>query len=223
MANRLRCLGGIAWMAAGIFAAGVCAAAQSPAQAERRVYEGVASWRQKTIGTLILIEGDATSARGWIRLNTYLPIDSGSLSKNGAEFRSGQNAYRIDEVRERITYSGPEGEGTRLVQRLTAWTGHIHELLEATERKPAVAKIEVAGRSRELIYGSPSLWKQQGPPFERFPRLDELLSTEITVWVGEAGLRSGRLVVVEEPAGMNIPLKAPKKDDKKDTDDKPKK
>ena len=68
------------------------------AAVERRVYEGVASWRGKTIGTLILLEGNAESARGWIRLNTYLPIDSGKLTKNGAEFRSGANTYTIDDI-----------------------------------------------------------------------------------------------------------------------------
>lgn len=183
---------------------------------ERRVYEGVASWRGKTIGTLILIEGNAESAKGWIRLNTYLPIDSGKLTKNGVEFRSGANTYAIDDIEKRMTYSGPEGEGRRLATRLTRFTGTIHELLEATNEKPAVAKMEVSGRNRELIYGAPSLWKQQGPPFEKFPRLEEVLSKEVSLWVADVDLRQGRVVVVEEPAGMDIPLKAPKQEKKKD-------
>ena len=207
-----------AQVAAGPTAAGPAAAGQAtaPSSVERRVYEGVASWRGKTIGTLILLEGTADSARGWIRLNTYLPLDSGKLTRNGAEFRSGANTYSIDELETRMTYSGPEGEGRRRITRLTRWTGAIYELLEATEQKPAVAKMEAVGRNREMQYGTPSLWKQQGPPFEKFPRLDEVLSKEVTVWVGEADLRYGRLVVVEEPAGMNIPLKAPKKEEKKE-------
>ena len=199
------------------------ALADTPPVVERRVYEGVASWRGKTIGTLILIEGTADSAHGWIRLSTYLPIDSGKLTKNGAEFRSGANSYSIDETEKRITYSGPEGEGRRLVTRLTRWTGTIHELLEATQEKPAVAKMEVSGRDRQMNYGSPSLWKVQGPPFERFPRLEDLLSKEVSVWVGDADLRYGRLVVIEEPEGMNIPLKAPKKEEKKDDKKQPEK
>ena len=192
------------------------APAFQPTRAERRVYEGVASWRKQTIGTLILIEGDSTSARGWIRLSTYIPIDSGSLTRSGAEFRAGGSTYQIDESESKIIYSGPDGEGRRLVKRLTLWTGPIHELLEATERRAAVAKIEVSGRNREMQYGTPSLWKQQGPPFEKFPRLEEVLSKEVSVWVGEADLRYGRLVVVEEPAGMDIPLKPPKKEEKKE-------
>jgi hypothetical protein len=183
---------------------------------ERRVYEGVASWRGKTIGTLILLEGNAESARGWIRLNTYVAIESGKLTKNGAEFRSGANTYSIDDIEKRMTYSGPEGEGRRLVMRLTRFTGAIHELLEATNEKPALAKIEVSGRNRDLIYGAPTLWKQQGAPFEKFPRLEEVLSKEVSVWAADVELRNGRLVVVEEPAGMNIPLKAPKQEKKKE-------
>jgi hypothetical protein len=188
----------------------------APAAAlERRVYEGVASWRGKTIGTLILLEGNADSAHGWIRLNTYIPIESGKLSKGAAEFRAGGNTYSIDEIEKRMTYSGPEGEGRRLITPLVRWTGVIHELLEQTQTKPAEAKIEVAGRTRTMAYGTPSLWKQQGPPFEKFPRLEELLSKEVSVWVADADLRNGRLVVIEEPAGMDIPLKAPKVDKKK--------
>src|SRR5690349_7616175 len=91
------------------------AKAGTPSVAERRVYEGVASLRGKTNGTLILIEDTADSAREWIRLNTYLPIDGGKLTKSGAEFRSGGNTYSIDETEKRKTYSGPEGEGRRLI------------------------------------------------------------------------------------------------------------
>lgn len=196
-----------------MLAAGPLRAQDAPI--ERRVYEGVASWRGKTIGTLILIEGNAESARGWIRLNNYVAIDSGKLTKGGAEFRSGANTYSIDDVEKRMTYSGPEGEGRRLITRLTRFTGAIYELLEATNEKPALAKMEVSGRNRELVYGAPSLWKQQGPPFEKFPRLEEFLSKEASLWVADVDLRYGRLVVVEEPAGMNIPLKAPKQAKKK--------
>lgn len=193
--------------------------AQQPGGAqemERRVYEGVASWRGKTIGTLILLEGDADSARGWIRLNSFVPIDSGKLTRNGAEFRAGSNTYTIDEIEKRMTYSGPEGEGRRLALRLTRFTGVIHELHEATREKPAVAKIEVSGRDRELAYGTPGLWKRQGPPFEKFQRLEEFLSKQVSLWVADVDLRYGRLVVVEEPQGMDIPLKAPKQDKKQD-------
>lgn len=212
---------GIRWAVIGLlmgYSAGLLwsqAPEASPAP-ERRVYEGVASWRGKTIGTLILLEGDAEAARGWIRLNDYVPITSGRLTKNGAEFLAGANTYSIDDIEKRMTYSGPEGEGRRLATRLTRFTGTLYELLEATKEKPAVARIEVSGRNRELAYGTPSLWKQQGPPFEKFPRLEDVLSKEVSVWAADVDLRYGRLMVLEEPAGMNIPLKAPKPEKKKD-------
>ena len=71
--------------------------------------------------------------------------------------------------------------------------------------------MEVRGRRRELLYGRPALWKQNAAPFKNFSRLEELMGKEISVWVADVKERSGRLVVVEEPAGMDIPLKAPKK------------
>jgi len=90
--------------------------------------------------------------------------------------------------------------------------GPLAELLEATRATgAAVAAVEVRGRRRELRYGRPALWKQKGPPFEAFSRLEELLGKEISVWAASADDRIGRLIVVEEPSGMDIPLKAPKK------------
>lgn len=178
---------------------------------ERRAYEGVVSWKKATIGTLILVEMDGEKLSGWMRLNTPVAIEGGSRVPDGIEFRSAGNTYRIDERRGRIIYSGPQGEGDRYVTSLTRLTGRLEELIEATEDSPRIAAIEVLGRRRELAYGAPALWKRQGPPFEKFERLEELLGREITVWAADAGLRSGRIVAIEEPEGMDIPLKAPKK------------
>ena len=178
---------------------------------ERRVYEGVVSWKKDTIGTVILLDVDGNSLSGWIRLEKFVPIESGSVSETGVEFRANGNTYRIDERRGRNTYSGPDGEGDRLVKPLTRLEGSLRELVEETRFSGQIAVVEVAGRRRELHYRAPALWKRSGPPFESFPRLEELIGREISVWVADADLRSGRIVVVEEPDGMDIPLKAPKK------------
>ena len=71
--------------------------------------------------------------------------------------------------------------------------------------------MDVAGRRWDLRVGRPALWKQGGPPFETFDRLEEVLGKEISVWVADADARTGRIVAIEEPTGMDIPLKAPKK------------
>ena len=179
---------------------------------ERRAYEGVVSWKQATIGTVILAEVQDHRISGWLRLEKPVAIDSGSVVEDGIEFQASGNTYRIDERRGRITYSGPQGEGNRYLTGLTRLTGRLEELLEETETAPRVATIEVRGRRRDLRYGTPTLWKNNAPPFEKFERLEDLLGKEISVWVADASLRSGRLVVIEEPEGMDIPLKAPKKD-----------
>ena len=178
---------------------------------ERRVYEGVVSWKQATIGTVIMLDIHDNSISGWMRIDKPVAVDSGSVAADGVEFRSAGNSYRIDERRGRIIYSGPQGDGDRYITGLTRLTGRLEELVEETEKSPRIATIEVNGRRRDLRYGAPTLWKRSGPPFEKFERLDELLGKEISVWVADADLRSGRIVVVEEPEGVDIPLKAPKK------------
>ncbi len=186
---------------------------------ERRAYEGVVSWKGKTIGTVILVEIDSNRAvSGWIRLGKLQPIEQGSVVDDGVEFRAAGNTYRIDERRGRIAYSGPDGDGDRLLKSLTRLTGSLRELVEETqESQGPTAALEVNGRRRELHYGAPALWKNQGQPFENFTRLEELIGKDLSLWVADADLRTGRIVVVEEPEGMDIPLKAPKKpkEDKK--------
>ena len=197
--------------AAFLLAAALCLASIAAAQ-ERRVYEGVVSWKQATIGTLIMAEIADGQVTGWLRLEKPVAIDSGSVVEDGIAFQSSGNTYRIDERRGRIIYSGPQGEGNRYITRLTRLTGRLEELLEATERSPRIATIEVRGRRRDLGYSTPTLWKNNAAPFEKFERLEDLLGEEVSVWVADPDLRSGRLVVIEEPPGMDIPLKAPKKD-----------
>jgi hypothetical protein len=153
---------------------------------------------------------------GWLRLEKPVTIDGGSVVEDGIEFQSAGNTYRIDERRGRIIYSGSQGEGNRYITRLTRLTGRLEELLEETESSPRVAAIEVRGRRRELSYGTPTLWKNNAPPFEKFERLEDLLGKEISIWVADADLRSGRIVVIEEPQDMDIPLKAPKNNESKD-------
>lgn len=178
---------------------------------ERRAYEGVVSWKKDTIGTVILLEISSDSVSGWLRMGKPVPIEGGSVLESGVEFRAAGNRYQIDERKGRISYSGPDGEGNRFLTRLTRLTGPLQELLEETQFSGRIATLEVDGRRWALRYGSPALWKRQGPPFETFARLEELVGRKISVWVADADLRRGRIVVVEEPEGMDIPLKPPKK------------
>lgn len=177
---------------------------------ERRVYEGVVGLKKKTIGTTILLEITESSLRGWVRLKDFVPIEGGTVSGNFTEFQAAGNRYTIDERKRRIAYSGPDGSGNRLLTPLSQVTGVFDELKEGTRlSRGDTAVVEVRGRRRNFRVGRPSLWKRQGPPFETFSRMEELLGREITVWVAGLSNRGGTIVVVEEPEGMNIPLKAP--------------
>ncbi len=176
---------------------------------DRRAYEGVVGFKKQTIGTLILLDTSESSVRGWIRIEKFTPIESGSVLEHGVEFTAAGNRYEIDERRGRISYSGPDGEGSRYVQRLERLSGRFEELAE-NRRFSHVAMVEVDGRVRRFNIGRPTLWKQAEAPFETFERIEELLGKEISLWLAEAGTRGGRVVAIEEPAGMNIPLKKPK-------------
>ncbi len=56
----------------------------SHAQAqERRAYEGVVSWKQATIGTVIMAEITDNTVSGWLRLEKPVAIDGGSVVENG--------------------------------------------------------------------------------------------------------------------------------------------
>jgi hypothetical protein len=194
----------------------VFAAAPQAAGRERRAYEGVVSWKQATIGTVITLNIHDNQVSGWLLQKKPVPVDGGSVIPDGVEFQAAGNTYRIDERRDHIIYSGPDGDGDRYLATLTQWTGRLVELVEATETLPEVAVVEVRGRRRELRYDAPMLWKNNGPPFEKFDRLKELLGKQISVWVADADARGGRLVVIEEPQDMDIPLKAPKNDKSKE-------
>jgi hypothetical protein len=178
---------------------------------ERKAFEGVVSWKKSTIGTVILLDLSGDSVSGWIRLEKFVPIEGGSVSETGIEFQAKGNTYRIDERRGRTYYSGPDGEGNRLVIPLTRMTGQLQELVEDRDFSGQAAIMEVNGRRWEFRYGTPALWKRQEEPFESFSRLEDLIGREVSVWASDADLRTGRIVVVEEPVEMNIPLKAPKK------------
>ena len=188
----------------------------------RRAYQGVVSLKQKTIGTLILLEVDGNNLTGWISLEKFVRIEGGTVSEEFTEFRAAGNSYKIDEKRERIIYSGPEGSGDRLVRRLTAVKGVLDEIIEGDQfGGENIAALDLNGRRRRFRVAAPSLWKRQGPPFERFRRVEELLRREVTCWVSDAEAR-GTIEAIEEPAGMDIPLKAPPKpkEDKKKTEKK---
>lgn len=208
--------------AAALVAASILAAAQGRAQSSdasdaqaagsrtRRVYEGVVSVKQKPLGTVILMEVNGSNLSGWIRLDKFAAIEGGSVADNEVEFRAAGNSYKIDERKGRIVYSGPDGSGDRIVAPLTAWTGTLNELTES-ERFSGndIATLEMGARLRRLEVIEPALWKTAGPPFEKYERLDVLLGHEVTMWVVDPDTRPAA-IVIEEPAGMNIPLKAPK-------------
>ena len=192
----------------------VLLAASSHAQ-ERRAYEGVVGLKGKTIGTLILLDSSGTSLQGWLRLDDFVPIESGSVLEHGVEFSAAGNHYEIDERRGRVSYSGTDGEGSRFVRRLEAQTGRFEELGDDRGFSAVkIATVRVLGRPRRFRMGRPALWKQAEAPFEAFERVEELLGKEITLWLADADNRSGRVVAIEEPAGMNIPLKKPKEEKK---------
>jgi hypothetical protein len=167
--------------------------------------------KQKTIGTVILMEIAGTNVTGWIRLGKFVPIDSGTATDTSAEFRAGGNAYNIDEKKGRIVYSGPDGNGDRIVSRMTPVTGLLSEVTEGERFTGSnIATLDVNGRTRRFNIEEPSLWKRQGPPFEKFNRIEELLQRNVTFWVADAD-QKGTVEIVEEPEGMDIPLKPPKK------------
>jgi hypothetical protein len=206
------------WML-GLGLAMILLSASLPAQQrteDRRGYEGVVGLKGKTIGTLILLDSSGASLQGWMRLDKFFPIEGGSILEHGVEFRAAGNRYEIDERRGRITYSGADGEGSRYIKRLQRQSGRFEELGEDRGFSGVkIATIEVNGRPRNFRVGRPALWKQAEAPFETFERIEELLGKEISLWLADADSRTGRVVAVEEPAGMNIPLKKPKEEKKK--------
>ena len=80
---------------------------------ERKAYEGVVSLQKKTIGALILLEVNGDAVAGWIRLGKFVPLEGGTISPERVEFQAAGNRYSIDERRGKISYSGPDGEGTQ--------------------------------------------------------------------------------------------------------------
>jgi hypothetical protein len=180
----------------------------------RMVYEGVADLKLKPIGTLILLEINGSHVSGWIRLGKFVPIDGGTISEDSTEFRAGGNSYKLDEKKGRIAYSGPDGNGESRLIRLTPIAGHFDELTEGegfSDSDSHLITMKVDARMRRFHEEGPSLWKREGPPFERFTRMEEMLQRDITVWVAELSDFGGDIEVVEEPEGLNIQLKLPKK------------
>jgi len=180
-------------------------------QAQRKVYEGVISVKKKTIGTVILVDTTGGTVSGWIRMEKFVKIDGGSVTDGVVEFQAGGSKFKIDERRGRIIYSGPDGEGNRFLAPMKQIEGRLQEVSEGEKVGGSpVAKLELRGRSWNLVVGLPALWKHAGAPFEKFTRVEDMLGKDITVWIGETSPLRGRMVVIEEPSEMNIPLKPPK-------------
>ena len=180
--------------------------------AERRVYEGVVSWKQATIGTVILLDIRDGAVSGWLRLEKPVAIDGGSPVADGFEFRSAGNTYRIDERRGRIIYSGPQGEGNRYLTSLTRLTGNSKSCWKRRRNpRPSPASRWMAGCASCTTALRPC-GNELRQPFEKFSRLEEqLVGKEISVWVADADLRSGPYRRSPKNPKGGHPLKPPKK------------
>ncbi len=203
----------------------------SASETKRVVYEAVVALQGKTIGTSILLEvGDkagsngAKPVTGWIQRNDFFPIDSGRATEDHVILTSGGNKYDINLRTMRITYSGPDGSGNQRVDKMSLVQGRVYKLTEEADEERTMT-LQMSGDQydqKEFLVGSPTVWKHNGPPIDRFSRLEELLGKTTGFWLSKFG--SARYVaIVEEPQGMDLQKKAPKeKKEKKDKKDKKK-
>lgn len=194
--------------------------AQLPPQ--HLVYEGVVGLQGKTIGTNILLDvqdpgpGDSGVRRvsGWIQRNDFFPIDSGQMNPERIEFTSGGNQYTINLRTGRINYSGRDGNGNQRVEKMSPVRGRVYKLTEETEDEQRRITLQTDDGEREYIIGSPAIWKRQGLPIDRFNRLEELLGKTVDAWLARIGATK-YVAVIEEPEGLDLQKKAPRKDKKK--------
>ncbi len=180
---------------------------------KRIVYESVVALQGKTIGTTIMIEvGANDSITGWIQRNDFFPIDSGRIEPDKITFTSSGNQYAINLRTSRINYSGPDGSGNQRVEKMTRVEGRVYRLEEeATEQRKIT--LQVDGLEKDYLISEPSVWKRAGPPIDRFGRLEEVLGKNVVVWLARIG-GTQYLALLEEPEGVDLQKKLPKKDKK---------
>lgn len=177
------------------------------------VYEGVVALEGKTIGTSILLDVADGAVTGWIQRNDFFPIDSGSMNADRIQFTSGGNQYTINLRTSRIGYAGPDGSGNQRVEKMTYVSGRVYRLTEEAMEEHKVT-LQTDDGEREYLIGRPAVWKRTGPPIDRFERLEELLGKTVGAWLARIG-GTHYLAVVEEPEGMDLQKKVPKKDKKR--------
>ena len=196
--------------------AGGAPAASAPEvlPARRIVYESVVALQGKTIGTTIMLEvADNGAVGGWIQRNDFFPIDSGHVDPDKIAFTSGGNQYNVNLRTMRINYSGPDGRGNQRVEKMTYVQGRVYRLTEEAMEERKIT-LQVDGSEKDYLIGQPAVWKRAGPPIDRFGRLEEVLGKTVGAWLARiAGTRY--LAVLEEPEGMDLQKKAPKKEKEK--------
>ena len=190
---------------------------------QRIVYEGIVSLKGQTIGTTILLEASSntgtsnadsgTTVTGWIQRHDFFPIDSGRMDENQIVFTSDGNHYTIKRHTNRIIYSGPDGSGNRRVEEMTLISGRAYRLTEAIRGRHELT-LQENQLEKHYLVGRPAVWKRTGPPIDRFPRLEEVLGKTIRAWLAKSG-GIYYVAVLEEPEGMDLQKKRPKKKKKK--------
>ncbi len=186
------------------------------------VYEGIVSLEGKTIGTTILLEsssdagtnaGSGTTVTGWIQRHDFFPIDSGHMDADRIVFTSGGNHYTINRRTNRISYSGPDGSGNRRVTEMIYTSGRVYRVTKPVRGQREIT-LETDRGEKEYLVGAPSVWKRAGPPIDNFPRLEEVVGKTVGAWLAKSG-GTRYLAVLEEPEGMDLQKKRPKKKKKK--------
>lgn len=201
-------------------APGSSAQAAAAGPGKRTVYEGVVAWKGKPIGTTIMLEvsdhaaGDTGSeggtVSGWIQRNDFYPIDSGRMDKDQIAFTSGGNQYAINLRTNRINYSGPDGSGNQRVEQMTRVTGRVYRLTEGLGEETHRITLQTEDGEREYLVEAPTIWKRAGLPIDRFERLEEVLGKTVSAWMARIG-GTRYMAVLEEPEGMDLQKKVPKK------------
>lgn len=196
------------------------APAPVPSQGKRVVYESVVALEGKTIGTSILLEigdtPDGTGGRpvtGWIQRNNFFPIDSGQADADKISFTSGGNQYDINLRTERINYSGRDGSGNQHIEKMAYVSGRIYKLTEEADEERTMT-LQTDDGEKDFLVGEPTVWKHNGPPIDRFSRLEEVLGKTTGFWLTRMG-STRYIALMEEPAEMDLQKKVPKPPKKK--------
>jgi len=204
-----------------LFLVPVLALAQAPtappspattATSHRQAWEGVVGFRGKVIGTSILLEIASDGAvNGWIQRNDFFPIDSGRADPEHIKFTSGGNSYDINLRTERITYTGPDGQGNQRVTKMSYVQGVVYRIAEPMLDLPATVTIRNEDGDRAYNIDEPAIWKRSEAPLDRlgYERWKDILGKTTGLYLSRLG--GSRVVsIMEEPEGMDLLKRQPK-------------